>query len=298
MNTVQLECFIAVAEHLNFSKASKILKITQPAVTHQIHTLEEELDVKLFHRTSRNVSLTTEGILFLADAQLILKTALSAKERLGRYDHYIPFELGCHNHLELKLLPQVLKKLAEEFPLLRPSIHLLPFPSIISMVENNQIHMTLGTKSINENAFLLFKELYTAPIACICSQKHPFARNQFLTKDQLKENFIGCSPRQIPDSIFAVHSEILTKLSPKKRFITEGIESALTLAKAQLGYTLYLDIPAAREDGLCYIPITDLPKISFGVYYRRDFDHPVLKSFLTEMSDFLNKNQERKNDNI
>lgn len=33
MNTVQLECFTAVAEHLNFSKASKALKLTQPAVS-------------------------------------------------------------------------------------------------------------------------------------------------------------------------------------------------------------------------------------------------------------------------
>lgn len=51
MNTVQLECFMAVAEYLNFSKASLALKITQPAVSHQIQTLEEELGVKLFNRT-------------------------------------------------------------------------------------------------------------------------------------------------------------------------------------------------------------------------------------------------------
>ena len=49
MNTVQLECFVTVAEHLNFSKASRVLKITQPAVSHQIQTLEEELDVKLIN---------------------------------------------------------------------------------------------------------------------------------------------------------------------------------------------------------------------------------------------------------
>ena len=137
MNTVQLECFVSVAEHLNFSKASKVLKITQPAVSHQIQTLEEELEVKLFHRTSKSVSLTQEGILFLADAQLILKTALSAKERLGMREHFIPFELGCHNHMELNLLPPILKQLMQEFPLLRPSIRLVPFPSLISLVENS-----------------------------------------------------------------------------------------------------------------------------------------------------------------
>lgn len=287
MNTVQLECFITVAEHLNFSKASQVLRITQPAVSHQIQTLEEELDVKLFNRTSRNVSLTQEGILFLADAQLILKTALSAKERLGRYEHFIPFELGCHNHMELNLLPPILKQLSAEFPLLRPSIHLVPFPSIISMVENNQIHVALGTKGGQTSSSLSFKELYKAPIACICSPEHPLAQYKALTKDQLKANLIACSPRQIPDSIFTIQSSVLVNLAPEQRFITESIESAMTLVKAQLGYTLYLDLPSAREEGLCYVPVTDLPSISFGAYYRHDYDHPVLKRFLTLLSQNL-----------
>ena len=108
MNTIQLECFVAVAEHLNFSRASEELKITQPAVSHQIHALEEELGTKLFLRTSKSVSLTQEGLMFLPDAQLILKTALSAKERLGRHEHFIPFDIGCHNYIELGLLPPVI----------------------------------------------------------------------------------------------------------------------------------------------------------------------------------------------
>ena len=128
MNTVQLECFVAVAEYLNFSKASRELKITQPAVSHQIQTLEEELGAKLFNRTSKSVTLTPEGSLFLPDAQLILKTALTAKGRLGSRDHFISLELGCHNYMELNLFPPILKKLSEEFPLLRPNIHLVPSP--------------------------------------------------------------------------------------------------------------------------------------------------------------------------
>lgn len=107
MNTIQLECFLSVAEHLNFSRASEELKITQPAVSHQIRSLEEELDVRLFRRTSKSVSLTQEGMLFLPDAQLILKTALSARERLGRHEQLTPFEIGCHNHMELRLLPKL-----------------------------------------------------------------------------------------------------------------------------------------------------------------------------------------------
>ena len=111
MNTVQLECFLAVAEHLNFSKASRVLKITQPAVSHQIQALEEELDVKLFVRTSKSVTLTREGMLFLPDAQLILKTARSAKTRLGIQEDFLPLNLGCHNYPESGVFPPVLNSL-------------------------------------------------------------------------------------------------------------------------------------------------------------------------------------------
>lgn len=57
MNTVQLECFIEVSECLNFSRAAENLKMTQPAVSHQINSLEAELGTKLFNRTSKSVDL-------------------------------------------------------------------------------------------------------------------------------------------------------------------------------------------------------------------------------------------------
>ncbi len=299
MNTVQLECFVSVAEHLNFSKASKVLKITQPAVSHQIQTLEEELEVKLFHRTSKSVSLTQEGILFLADAQLILKTALSAKERLGMREHFIPFELGCHNHMELNLLPPILKQLMQEFPLLRPSIRLVPFPSLISLVENSQVQAALGIKEESKKSILFFKKLCVVPVACVCSPEHPLAQHQALTKDQLKGNFIACSPRQISNAVFSAQSGVLADLPPEQRFFTENIESAPPgggvfspktgdaaggWPRGGIGYTLYPDIPQAREAGLCYLPVHDLPGISFGVYYPYGQNHPVLKRFLTLIS--------------
>lgn len=280
MNTIQLECFIAVAEHLNFSRASEALRITQPAVSHQIQSLEEELNVKLFKRTSKSVSLTQEGIQFLPDAQLILKTALSAKERLGQREHFIPFELGCHNRMEINLLPPILKTLVSDFPLLRPVIQLVPFPSLLRLIENRQIHAAFGIKEEQKKSSLYFREFCSAPVACICSPEHPLAQYESLTKKQLSSSIIACSPRQIADPIFSIQNSVLTKLRPEQRYFAENMESALTLVKAQFGYTLYPDVAPAREPDLRYIPVTDIPKMPFGVYYRYDDDHPVLRRFL------------------
>ena len=81
MNTFQLSCFLAVAETLSFARAAEQLNITQPAVTHQIHSLETELNVKLFVRTTRTVNLTQEGTLFLNDARNILALTIRATKR-------------------------------------------------------------------------------------------------------------------------------------------------------------------------------------------------------------------------
>ena len=287
MNTIQLECFIAVAEHLNFSRASEALRITQPAVSHQIQSLEEELNVKLFKRTSKSVSLTQEGIQFLPDAQLILKTALSAKERLGQREHFIPFELGCHNRMEINLLPPILKTLVSDFPLLRPVIQLVPFPSLLRLIENRQIHAAFGIKEEQKKSSLYFREFCSAPVACICSPGHPLAQYESLTKKQLSGNIIACSPRQIADPIFSIQNSIVTKLRPEQRYFAENIVSAMTLVKAQIGYVLYPDVAPAREPDLRYIPVTDIPRMPFGVYYRYDDDHPVLRRFLRLCSDIL-----------
>lgn len=73
MNTTQLRCFLSVAEYLSFARAAEQLNMTQPAITHQISSLEKELDTKLFVRTTRSVTLTGAGQTFLNDANNIIK---------------------------------------------------------------------------------------------------------------------------------------------------------------------------------------------------------------------------------
>ena len=85
MNTDQLKSFIQVAENLNFARAAEILKITQSAVSRQIHSLEDELGAKLLHRTTRTVTLTPAGISFLEDAKNIMGRLKIAEQKLQRH---------------------------------------------------------------------------------------------------------------------------------------------------------------------------------------------------------------------
>ncbi len=122
MNTFQLSCFLSVAETLNFARAAEQLNITQPAVTHQIRTLESELNVKLFKRTTRTVSLTDEGSIFIQDAKNILGITMRAKKRFERPfdDEVHVFSIGCHSYTQLFLLPDILRSLTALHPNLIP----------------------------------------------------------------------------------------------------------------------------------------------------------------------------------
>src|SRR5690349_14480133 len=78
MELRHLRYFVAVGELLNFTKAAAKLRVAQPALSRQIHDLEEELGVPLLERNSRSVRLTSAGKAFVKDAQAVLQSAEAA----------------------------------------------------------------------------------------------------------------------------------------------------------------------------------------------------------------------------
>lgn len=75
MELKQLQYFVTVAEHLNFSRAAEALFVSQPALSYQIAELERELGVILFTRDRRKVSLTPAGAVLLEYSQQTLSAA-------------------------------------------------------------------------------------------------------------------------------------------------------------------------------------------------------------------------------
>ena len=69
MTDRQIRCFLVLYETLNFSAAARQLFLTQPTLSYQIRTLEEELGTPLFTRTTCRVEPTEAGQLFAAFAQ-------------------------------------------------------------------------------------------------------------------------------------------------------------------------------------------------------------------------------------
>lgn len=74
--------FCKVANSKSFSKAAKDLFMTQPAVSQAIMQLERELEIRLFNRTSRGVTLTNEGTLLFEYANSALNLILAGEEKI------------------------------------------------------------------------------------------------------------------------------------------------------------------------------------------------------------------------
>lgn len=80
----KLRYFVAVAEEMHFGRAAERLYVAQPVLSRQIRKLEQQLDVELFTRTSRDVRLTAAGRELLDDARPLLAAADAAQRRVRR----------------------------------------------------------------------------------------------------------------------------------------------------------------------------------------------------------------------
>jgi len=84
MELRHLRYFVAVGEEQHYGRAARRLRVAQPALSRQIHDLEEELGFKLFDRLPRGVKLSAAGKLFLDDARRILQEVNEAADRAAR----------------------------------------------------------------------------------------------------------------------------------------------------------------------------------------------------------------------
>lgn len=118
MTLEQLRIFLAVAEHLHFTRAAETLYITQPAVSAAIQSLETEYSVKLFHRVGRRVEITEAGKLLYVEAQKILEQVAIAERNLRELNNLQQGELRLGASLTIGnyWLPDKISQFQQEYP--------------------------------------------------------------------------------------------------------------------------------------------------------------------------------------
>ena len=90
MNLKQLEAFARVAEAKSFSEAAKILYLTQPTVSAHVASLEKELGVRLFVRTTKEVRMSGDGEVLYEYARVMLETEKRIREAARSFTKSAP----------------------------------------------------------------------------------------------------------------------------------------------------------------------------------------------------------------
>lgn len=284
VNTFQLSCFLAVAEYLNFAQAAQSLHVTHPAVSQQIQSLEKELNVKLFQRTTRSVKLTEEGKAFLSDAQEIVAISDRAKKR---FESTMPgnietLALGFYNFPCMFLLSDALEQLRAVRPELHPRLQVIPFQHIYRLLEEGTFDAVIGFKEPpSAKISAVYKEIAKVPMVCVCSSRHPLSESTEVSLDKLKnERLVLLVPPKAYISIAQLQGQLMGDRPPSDFYFCESAEAMSVLVTAGYGISILPDFLIPDMPLISKIPLTDAEPVSFGVYYKSVQGNPALKAFL------------------
>lgn len=284
MTTQQLESFIQVADNLNFARAAEILNITQSAVSRQIHSLEEELGTKLFVRSTRTVSLTPAGIIFLDDAKEILAKLQMAAMKIEKHSqaNIDVLSIGCINEIYLGLLSEILSQYHKKEPGVHPFLRVVPSRSILNLFFNGEMDILFGFEDdVPIRDGVRYEELARIPICCAMPFGHPLSARSVIEEQELfSENIIICNSYETPSKITAVQHRIGRHLPPESINYCEDMMVALSLTRAGYGISI---LPASIHDSpeISYIPLAGIEPVSYGMFYKISSQNHLQKAFLS-----------------
>jgi DNA-binding transcriptional LysR family regulator len=173
MDTRQLRTFVAIAEHGTFARAALIVNLTPSAVSQQVHSLEQELDTKLFNRDSRPPCLNLQGLRMLETAKLVLalvdetRGVLSGKQMTGTLN------IGSVRTSTIGLLPRAIVALRQEFPELNVNLRVGMSSTLISDVNADRLDVAVVAEHSGVSRDLLWSPFIREPLVVIAPPGTP-----------------------------------------------------------------------------------------------------------------------------
>lgn len=284
MNTQQLESFIQVAENLNFARAAEVLNITQSAVSRQINSLEEELEIRLFNRSTRTVSLTPAGISFLDDAKDVLAKLQVASLKIHNHakSQIQIISIACNNESNLIHLSRILYKCRLQIPELHPFLRVIPHRSILNLFIHGEIDILFAFKDdVPMRDGIIYKELAKIPICCAVPTEHPYSGSRELSeKELLSENIIICNSYEIPSKTASIQNRLEHQFLPESTYYCENLQVMLSLIRAGYGIAILPD-GASVDSGITYVPLSGSTPLSYGIFYKSTPKNPLIRKFIS-----------------
>ncbi|MDU5596420.1 MAG: LysR family transcriptional regulator [Lachnospiraceae bacterium] len=263
----QYRIFFEVAKAGSISKAAKLLYISQPAISKSILRLEENLEIALFTRTSKGVSLTPEGQIFYEYLQNAFSAIEAGETHLAKIKQFNigKITVGTSNTLCKYILLPYLNRFMKENPHTMVSIFTQSSDETSFLLSENKIDIGLvakpsRTQSMSYISIMEIHDIFVASPAYLSSLKHIFNNNfdplrdgniMMLDKNNATRRFIdSCiegSKLQLNQSIETGNMELLIEFAKTgigiacviKEFIQKELEEG-TLIEIEMPPDLYI----------------------------------------------------------
>lgn len=277
MSDRRIQVFHAVAKHLSFTKAADALFMSQPAVTFQIHQLEDEFDTRLFDRTRGGVTLTPAGAVALEYADRLLAMSAELKSRLKEMSGRIGGQLmiGASTAYAGFLLPQLLVEFKAKFPAVVPRISIASSDSVQAQLVGRTLDIGF-IDGVSRQPTLNSNVCCEDELQVVCAPSHPLATLKLvaasaLTRHPYVSREAGSGTRHAVDRYMQDCG-----LSPGALQVVLEVsspESIKALVAAGVGYSIMPWACVAREvrlGELCKVPLAPRLLRQLSIAYPKE----------------------------
>ncbi|MGH8435339.1 MAG: LysR family transcriptional regulator [Pseudomonas sp.] len=179
MDLASLNAFIAIAETGSFSGAGERLHLTQPAISKRIASLEQQLNVRLFDRLGREVSLTEAGRALLPRAYQILNVLDDTRRALTNLNGEVSgrLTLATSHHIGLHRLPPLLRAFTRAHPQVALDIQFLDSEVAYEEILHGRAELAVITLAPETHAPVKAVAVWDDPLDFVAAPEHPLARS-------------------------------------------------------------------------------------------------------------------------
>jgi LysR family transcriptional regulator, transcription activator of glutamate synthase operon len=273
MELRQLTYFEAVARLGGFTRAARALRVAQPAISAQIRQLETELGVPLLARTTRQVSLTSAGEVFLARAPRALAEIDSARADLGELAAVMRgrVTVGATEMLGPIDLPAALAAFHARHPGVALSLRTALIAHLLAKLDDGDADLIIGPVHADLSRRYLAQPLASEQLVLATAPGHRLGRGRCALADAAAETF-ACLP---PGSgLRAILEEAAAEagFTPRVQFEASGPGGVRALVAAGLGVALLARSTTQAAGPPVAVHDLDPPLVplSIGLIWRHD----------------------------
>lgn len=180
MDLASLSAFIAIAETGSFSLAGERLHLTQPAVSKRLASLESQLNVRLFDRLGREISLTEAGRALLPRAYQILNVLDDTRRALINLTGDVSgrLSLATSHHIGLHRLPPLLRAFTRAYPQVNLDIRFLDSEVAYDEVLHGRAELAVITLAPQTAEPISARKVWDDPLDFVVAPEHPLAQKR------------------------------------------------------------------------------------------------------------------------